>query len=84
MFSIDMARIELSDFLIPSARMASPCFLMISVMNLFDGLIFRRDVHHLNIGLGAGYPLPMRLTQNESSGSGVRRSSFRVHQDGWI
>ena len=52
--SVDLARIELSALRIPSARIASPLCSITSPIKLFDGLIFKRDVHHLNKGLGAG------------------------------
>ena len=40
-------------------------------MNLLDGLILSRSVHQRNFCCGAGYPWPIRLTQNESATSGV-------------
>ena len=40
-------------------------------MKLSTGRIFKRSVHHLNFGLGAGYPLPIKLTQKLLLNSGV-------------
>ena len=65
------ARRWLSAFRVPSTRIASPFERTTSRMNLFDGWILSRSVHHRNLFRGAGYPLPIRLTQNVSSTSGV-------------
>ena len=66
-----MARRWLSAFRVPSTRIASPLERTTSRMNLFDGMILSRSVHHRNLFRGAGYPLPIRLTQNVFSTSGV-------------
>jgi hypothetical protein len=39
-------------------------------MKSVDALIFSRLVHHLNFGLGAGYPLPIKQTQYLAKTSG--------------
>ena len=46
--------------------MTSPCSLTWSWMNRLDGLILSRSVHQRKMLVGAGYPFPRRLTQNES------------------
>src|SRR5262249_49532764 len=53
-FSMRPARTWLSAFRVPRTRMASPYRLTTSRMNLLDGRIFIRSVHHRNFCLGAG------------------------------
>ncbi len=61
--------------------MASPLSLAMRLMKALDGLIFIRSVHQRNLSRGAGYPLPMRLTQKVSSTSGVRRCGWTGNPD---
>jgi len=53
--------------------MASPLCATTPVMKALDGLILSRSVHHLNLCRGAGYPLPIKLTQKLSFTEGVSR-----------
>lgn len=42
-----------------------------TIINRAVGLIFSFSVHHRNAVLGTGYPLPITLTQKESSSLGT-------------
>ena len=70
-FLIDLALLGLSSLRVPNKIMASPFSLIFSVMNRVVGLIFRRSVHHLNILVGDGYPLPATFSQKVSSSLGL-------------
>ena len=55
----------------PSRRTTSPLSDTLLRTYVEVGAIFIRSVHQRNIRVGAGYPRPIRFTQNVWSGSGV-------------
>ena len=72
-FFIEAKRLELSAFLEPITIIASPLSAANFLKKRSAGLIFIRSVHHLNLRRGAGYPLPIKLTQNVSLMLGVSK-----------
>src|ERR1051325_10425054 len=69
--AIECFRLVLSAFRVPSKMIASPYLPTMLWMYSFVGFIFIRSVHQRKNRFGEGYPLPMRLTQNESASVGV-------------
>ena len=59
--------------LTPKSKMTSPYLRTTLLINSLVGLIFNLSVHHLKPLLGAGYPFPIRFTQNLSLSSGLIR-----------
>ena len=52
---------------------ASPFSAAILNIKVFALLILSLLVHHLNFGLGAGYPFPIKFTQKVSSMFGINK-----------